>query len=289
MVINAGWRVPPLLTSLIAVVGAVSWSLGLARVGSQIWPVSGMSAGDRIAPLPSLARRAPVLSEPEPVPQPVIVAPPATSDPAAGQAVPAHDIRAVSLPAPDPLAQVPLERAVTAGPTRVPYHAYLDPTAKPPTGLPLVGPFVKWGQVSTQLDMFCGFQDLNYPGHTGVDLLVDPGAEVQATLSGLVVWAAENGPYGNLVVIENGGWQIWLAHLSTISVAPGDLVVHGQQIGASGGQPGAPGAGSSGGPHLHYAIRVYSDPTNPRGVWIDPTALMPMDQVRYTGCKAGGT
>jgi murein DD-endopeptidase MepM/ murein hydrolase activator NlpD len=181
-----------------------------------------------------------------------------------------------------------MERAVTAGPTRVPYQAYVDATAQPPVGLPLAGPFVKWGQVNARLDLFCGFQDPHYPGHTGVDLLVDPGAEVQTTMSGLVVWAAENGPYGNLVVIENGGWQIWLAHLSAISVAPGDLVARGRAIGASGGQPGAPGAGSTGGPHLHYAIRVHSDPSNPQGVWIDPTALMPMAHVRYTGCTTSG-
>lgn len=176
-------------------------------------------------------------------------------------------------------------RVAPAGLTQIPSSSYAEAQAQGPAGLPLMGPFVKWGQISRRLSLFCGFQDAHYPSHAGVDLLVDPGAEVLATLAGRVVWAAENGAYGNLVVIENGGWQIWLAHLAEIEVRVGEAVTPGQTIGASGGQPGTPGAGVTGGPHLHYGIRYYPGPDQPRGVWVDPTALMPMEQVTYTGCS----
>jgi len=49
----------------------------------------------------------------------------------------------------------------------------------------------------------CLFQDPDYQRHTGVDFPEGEGTPVYATMAGLVIWAAENGPWGNLVVVEN--------------------------------------------------------------------------------------
>ncbi len=61
---------------------------------------------------------------------------------------------------------------------------------------------------------------------------------------------------GNLVVIE-GVDQVryTYCHLSQVAVTTGDSVEAGQLIGATGGQPGAAGAGNTTGPHLHLGMR----------------------------------
>lgn len=61
---------------------------------------------------------------------------------------------------------------------------------------------------------------------------------------------------GNIVAIQ-GVDQVkyTYCHLSQVGVATGDKVVAGQQIGATGGQPGSRGAGNTTGPHLHLGLR----------------------------------
>src|SRR5262245_43215465 len=113
---------------------------------------------------------------------------------------------------------------VRAGPSRVGHDGYDDGTGAQPYGVPLRGPIRHWScdgvnepLCDTPL-LGCLFHDPFYLGHTGVDLPLAEGQNVYATLGGRVVWAGDNGPWGNLVVIENGGYQIWLGHLSQINV-----------------------------------------------------------------------
>lgn len=105
-----------------------------------------------------------------------------------------------------------------------------------------------------------------HPGHPGIDYGVPVGTPIQASASGTVTHASNDDPngYGNQVDIDHGGgWMTRYAHLSVIAVAVGQQVQAGQVIGASGGAAGAPGAGNSTGPHLHFEIRSGGNPLDP--------------------------
>jgi murein DD-endopeptidase MepM/ murein hydrolase activator NlpD len=100
-----------------------------------------------------------------------------------------------------------------------------------------------------------------HPGHNGLDFGIPVGTEVKATMDGNVTYAGWNNQgYGNLVIVENGDYKTYYAHLSSIPVAVGDTVGAGTTIGLSGN------TGNSTGPHLHYEIRRDN-------AVIDPTAL----------------
>ncbi|MEZ5230266.1 MAG: M23 family metallopeptidase [Acidimicrobiales bacterium] len=83
-----------------------------------------------------------------------------------------------------------------------------------------------------------------------------------------------------VIITGTDGATYTYCHLSAVAVAAGDDVTAGQAIGLSGGQPGAPGAGNTTGPHLHLGIRVYGQSVCPqplllailRGTPIPPTA-----------------
>ena len=103
--------------------------------------------------------------------------------------------------------------------------------------------------------------------HQGQDLAVPVGAPVYAAAAGTVVFAGNASGYGNLVTIRHpGGVTTLYGHLSAIRVRPGPIQA-GTLIGLSGGARGAPGAGDSTGPHLHFQIEV-------RGRPVDPVAWM---------------
>ena len=89
-----------------------------------------------------------------------------------------------------------------------------------------------------------------HPGHTGIDIGIPTGTPVKTTMDGRVIHAGWNTQgYGNLVIVENGAYRTYYAHLSSIPVAVGDEVKAGTIIGLSGN------TGNSTGPHLHYEIR----------------------------------
>ncbi|WP_165975098.1 M23 family metallopeptidase [Nonomuraea deserti] len=75
----------------------------------------------------------------------------------------------------------------------------------------------------------------------------DLGTPALASAAGTVVSARSNGGYGNEVVVDHGGgWRTRVAHLNTFSVAAGQAVARGQELGKVGS------TGNSSGPHLHY-------------------------------------
>lgn len=97
-----------------------------------------------------------------------------------------------------------------------------------------------------------------HPGHNGLDYGVVVGTPVQATMDGKVVYAGWNDEgYGNLIIVENGPYRTYYAHLSEIPVSLGQTVQAGSVIGLSGN------TGNSTGPHLHYEIRLNGQPVNP--------------------------
>ena len=98
--------------------------------------------------------------------------------------------------------------------------------------------------------------------HQGVDLPLKIGDPIYAMFDGKVRVSKLAGNYGNLVVIRhNNGLETYYAHLSERSVAVGDWVVAGQQIGLGGN------TGRSTGPHLHFEVRY-------RGQSFDPERLI---------------
>ena len=85
--------------------------------------------------------------------------------------------------------------------------------------------------------------------HKGTDYAAPSGTPVVATSDGKVVWAARNGTFGNLIVIQHGErFQTKYAHLSKYArgIKKGARVKQGQVIGYVGM------TGSATGPHLHY-------------------------------------
>lgn len=96
--------------------------------------------------------------------------------------------------------------------------------------------------------------------HTGLDYPLAMGDPVSSAGRGTVSFAGYNfGGYGNLVVVTHRlGFESWYAHLSSISVSRGQTVVGGTRIGAAGS------TGRSTGPHLHFEVRRYGTPIDPR-------------------------
>jgi murein DD-endopeptidase MepM/ murein hydrolase activator NlpD len=98
-----------------------------------------------------------------------------------------------------------------------------------------------------------------HAGHVAIDFAVPVGTDVHATMDGKVIYAGWNNQgYGNLVIVENGPYKTYFAHLSKIPVSVGDRVKKGEVVGISGN------TGNSTGPHVHYEVRL-------NGVAIDPT------------------
>lgn len=95
--------------------------------------------------------------------------------------------------------------------------------------------------------------------HAGIDLAGPVGTPIHATADGVVTEAAYNsGGYGNLIKIDHGrGIETRYAHLSSMSVSPGQRITRGQVIGRMGS------TGRSTGSHLHYEVRIDGRAVNP--------------------------
>ncbi len=140
-----------------------------------------------------------------------------------------------------------------------------DPS--PPSGIPF----------SFKPALNCLFRDPDYRKHTGVDFPEDEGTSVYATMAGLVVWSSKNGPWGNLVVVENNGYQTWYAHLKSISVSKGEVISRSAKIGTVGS------TGNSTGFHLHYGIkkRIGEDGAN----WMNPLGFFNGAEYQKVPCR----
>lgn len=73
------------------------------------------------------------------------------------------------------------------------------------------------------------------------------GAPVLASAAGTATRHQQPSGAGNYIVIDHGGgWQTYYFHLDTFSVASGQSVSQGQQVGTTGS------TGNSSGSHIHY-------------------------------------
>ncbi|MBX3487389.1 MAG: peptidoglycan DD-metalloendopeptidase family protein [Candidatus Paracaedibacteraceae bacterium] len=97
--------------------------------------------------------------------------------------------------------------------------------------------------------------------HTGVDFGAPTGTPVSSAGDGVVVKACWNGAYGNYVEVRhNNQYSTAYAHLSKISVKPGQKIRQRQNIGSVGT------TGRSTGPHLHYEVISHGKKINPLSV-----------------------
>ena len=116
--------------------------------------------------------------------------------------------------------------------------------------------------------------------HSGVDLREEFGTPVRATAAGVVAAAGPNGGYGNMVEVDHGGGlSTRYAHLSAISVAPGQQLAPGAIVGKVGS------TGRSTGPHLHYEVRMDGEAVDPArflrsGVGAQPVIVYPTSAMK---------
>jgi len=127
-----------------------------------------------------------------------------------------------------------------------------------------------------------------------------PGAAIFAAYSGVVVEAgySDQGGYGRRVVIEHeyGRYQTLYAHLQTVLVKTGDMVLTGHKIGTMGGNVEDKQRGASGGTHLHFEVilpqPVVGSIRTSRGYCIDPFPYLleryfhsPINAIKVTSIK----
>lgn len=144
----------------------------------------------------------------------------------------------------------------------VPGPATVRPTA--PVGGPAPAPLPGTLQWPAEGRIAEGFGWRNDPvtgeraWHPGVDLAASEGAPVRACWDGRVVFAGEQGDYGNLVVLEHaGGWRSYYGHNAGLSVRAGDVVASGSELAKVGS------TGRANGPHVHFEVRLGELALNP--------------------------
>jgi murein DD-endopeptidase MepM/ murein hydrolase activator NlpD len=94
--------------------------------------------------------------------------------------------------------------------------------------------------------------------HPGLDIAGEKGQAVYATADGVVIHAARQGAYGNLITIDHGfGLETRYGHLSGFNVREGDRVQRGDLIGRLGA------TGRATGTHLHYEVLANGRLLNP--------------------------
>jgi murein DD-endopeptidase MepM/ murein hydrolase activator NlpD len=109
--------------------------------------------------------------------------------------------------------------------------------------------------------------------HRGADLRAAEGEPVLTMAGGRVVLAEEHYFSGKTVYVDHGlGLVSLYAHLSAFSVAEGDMVRAGQEIGLVGA------TGRVTGPHLHWGVNILRKP-------VDPLSLLSLRSTASAGTR----
>jgi len=125
--------------------------------------------------------------------------------------------------------------------------------ASAPTLWPVQGPIT--GSFGERIDPFSGEGAF----HRGVDISAEYGTRIIAPADGTIRYADFMNGYGRTILLDNGnGITTLYGHLSAFSISPGQFVHRGDTLGFVGQ------SGRSTGPHLHYEVRLYNTPVNPR-------------------------
>jgi murein DD-endopeptidase MepM/ murein hydrolase activator NlpD len=116
------------------------------------------------------------------------------------------------------------------------------------------------GEVTSAFGEWRTFNDGHRSQHLGLDLFAREGSRVRAINAGTVVLVRECFLAGNVVVVAHGGGiASAYFHLSKVSVAEGDSVAPGDELGLAGH------TGRTTGPHLHVSIHVPGGMVDPAG------------------------
>jgi len=121
------------------------------------------------------------------------------------------------------------------------------------------------GRISSIFGLRRFFNEQERRPHSGLDIAAAEGTPIMATASGKVIDAGDFFFSGNMIYLDHGQGLVSLyAHLSEISVKPGDEVKQGEIIGKVGQ------TGRVTGPHLHFAVIANQ-------TLIDPIFMLPRD------------
>ncbi len=108
-----------------------------------------------------------------------------------------------------------------------------------------------------RLSPFAGQEEF----HKGVDIMAPAGSPVLAPAPGAVVFAGTDAEGALAVVLDHGGGYVSsFSHLESLTASRGQTVGRGDALGAVGQ------TGRSTGPHLHYEVRLFGLPVNPRNL-----------------------
>lgn len=140
----------------------------------------------------------------------------------------------------------------------------MDPIVERWNSTPSIPPTA--GYVSSPYGFrFNPFRRASEPGdgllgmHRGMDFANAIGTPIQATANGTVVSTGWMTGYGWTIIIRHTPeLETLYGHLSRIEVKAGQKVTRGRIIGRMGS------SGRSTGPHLHYEVRRFGQPVNPK-------------------------
>ncbi|HEU0169696.1 MAG TPA: transglycosylase SLT domain-containing protein, partial [Chloroflexota bacterium] len=97
-------------------------------------------------------------------------------------------------------------------------YAQQASTASAPAGLPVQGAKLSqpFGPTSETMEPPLDWNGAHYAHfHTGVDLAVAQGTPIRATMAGTIQVRSDPSGFGNLIVLENGPWDVLLGHTSS--------------------------------------------------------------------------
>ena len=169
--------------------------------------------------------------------------------------------QAVKAPAPAP---EPVSAPVAQPVESPPIEPVAEAEPEPPVPDPEPAPAYVFPLENTDAAVTCayGWRTHEQTGqrafHDGVDLDAALGSNVLAVADGTVLSAEFEDASGYILTLEHaGGVRTQYAHLSEFCAAPGDAVRQGQIIAKTGD------SGWSTGPHLHLAVQINGEPTDP--------------------------
>lgn len=106
-------------------------------------------------------------------------------------------------------------------------------------------------------------KDVSQSYHMGIDFASTENDKIPVSNSGTIVYAGDNGIYGNTVIVDHGlGLYTIYSHCTTVAVSEGTKVKEGDIIGYTGT------TGLALGDHLHFGILVQGIETKPEE-WLD--------------------